>query len=247
MLQNGMSEEWIHPQPWPALADGEAHVWLAHLPAARGSIEQFEKVLSSDERARAAKFHFLEHRERWQMTRGILRLLLARYLDANASDIAFDYGPHGKPHLKHPPRSALHFNASHSGDYAAFALTRAGDVGVDIERVHEDMPRSDEIARRYFAPGEQRQLFALPESERARAFFTLWTRKEAFVKARGTGLFSGLDQFEVALNEPRVLSVMGADTGSLNWSMVALPPVADYAGAIVVRASSCATRFFQWE
>jgi 4'-phosphopantetheinyl transferase len=246
MLWKGMSEEWIHPQPWPALADGEVHVWLAHLPAARASMEQFEKVLSGDERARAEKFHFLEHRERWQMTRGILRLLLARYLDANASEIVFDYGAHGKPHLKDPARSALHFNASHSGDYAAFAMTRAGDVGVDIERVHEDMPRSDEIARRYFAPGEQQQLFALPESERARAFFTLWTRKEAFVKARGTGLFSGLDQFEVALDEPRVLCVMGADTSALSWSMAAFPPIPDYAGALVVCASSCTSRFCKW-
>jgi 4'-phosphopantetheinyl transferase len=247
MLRKRMSEEWTHPKPWPALADGEVHVWLAHLPAARGSLEQFEKVLSSDERARGKKFHFLKHRERWQMTRGILRLLLAHYLEADANEIVFDYGPHGKPQLKHPALSTLHFNTSHSGDYAAFAMTRAGDVGVDIERVQEDMPRCDEIAGRYFAPGEQQQLFALPESERARGFFTLWTRKEAFVKARGTGLFSGLDQFEVALDEPRLLSVMGADSGSPNWSMAALPPVPDYAGAMVVCASSCATRFCQWE
>jgi 4'-phosphopantetheinyl transferase len=247
MLPNGMSEDWIKSEQWPALADDEVHVWLAYLPSARVSFHQVETVLSSDERARAEKFHFPEHRERWQMTRGILRVLLARYLGANASEIAFDYGAHGKPQLKHPAPSALHFNASHSGDYAAFAMTRAGAVGVDIEHIREDMPRCDEIARRYFAPGEQEQLFALPESERVRAFFTLWTRKEAFVKARGTGLFSGLDQFEVALDEPRVLSATGGDARSLSWSMAALPAIPDYAGALVVCASPCAPRFWKWE
>ena len=241
-----MNERWTRPPSDAELADGEAHVWLAHLPSTRASLEDFRGVLSSDERARAERFHFIEHRERWQMTRGVLRLLLARYLEANAREIAFDYGAHGKPQLKHPVNSTLHFNASHSGDYAVFAMTRAGEVGVDIERIREDMPRRDEIARRYFAPGEQQQLFALAEPERARAFFTLWTRKEAFVKARGTGLFSGLDQFEVALGEPRVLSVAGAHARSLNWWMAELPSVPGYAGAMVVCASPCRARFWKW-
>ena len=241
-----MSEQWIVPEERPALADGEAHVWLAHLPSARASFDQYARVLSGDEHARAEKFHFAEHRERWQMTRGILRLLLARYLEADACEIAFDYGAHGKPRLRHPANPALHFNASHASDYAAFAMTRADEVGVDIERIREEMPRRDEIARRYFALGEQQQLFALPESERDRAFFALWTRKEAFVKARGDGLFSGLDQFEVALDPPRILSVAGANSASRNWWMAALPPVPNYAGAVVVRAASCVVRFWKW-
>ena len=241
-----MSEQWIAPQARPALADGEAHVWLAHLPSARASFDRYARVLSGDERARAEKFHFAEHRERWQMTRGILRLLLARYLEADARALAFEYGAHGKPQLKHAANLALHFNASHAGDYAAIAMTRSGEVGVDIERIRKDMPRRDEIARRYFAPGEQQQLFALPEFERDCAFFALWTCKEAFVKARGDGIFSGLDQFEVALDPPHVVSVAGTDIALLNWWMAALPPVPDYAGAVVVRASVRTARFWKW-
>ena len=242
-----MSNSWIKPPPTISLAHREAHVWLANLPLAFKHLDQLAGVLSSDERARAEKFHFAEHRERWQATRGILRTLLGRYAEAGANEIAFHYGAFGKPALLHPASAGLHFNASHAGDYAVFAITRAGETGVDIERVRNELPRHDEIARRYFAPGEQRQLFALPEHERAGAFFTLWTRKEAFVKARGTGLFSGLEKFEVSLREARVLSVADADRDSLNWWMAELPAVPDYAGAVVVQAPSCTARFWNWQ
>ncbi len=227
------------------LASHEAHVWLAHLPSARAGLEQLRSALSGDETSRAEKFHFVEHRERWQMTRGILRRLLARYLEAPASEITFTYNEHGKPALKHLAGSGIHFNASHSGDYATFAFTRVAEVGVDIERIRDDMPRLDEIADRYFAPNERQQLFALPESERTEAFFMLWSRKEAFVKARGNGLFSGLDQFEITLDPPRVAMVTGESTPS-NWWIAPFPAVPGYAGAIVVHSQKCSPQFWKW-
>ncbi len=238
-----MNEIWGEQPATGFLTDREVHVWLAHLRSAHQNIERLRSVLSDEENSRAEKFHFLEHRERWQMTRGILRILLGAYVEIPTNEIAFQYGAQGKPKLKYCESSGVHFNASHSGDYAVFAITRAGEAGVDIERIRDDMPRRDDIAQRYFAPGEQRQLFALAEPERARAFFKLWTRKEAFVKARGTGLFSGLDQFEVALDTPRVTH--GGAPGENFW-MAELPPVPGYAGAVVVRASSCVAQFWKW-
>jgi 4'-phosphopantetheinyl transferase len=240
-----MTGQWLESPTHPVLASNEAHVWLAHLPSARTGLEQLRGTLSGDETSRAEKFRFTEHRERWQMTRGILRRLLAHYLEVPASEITFNYNAQGKPELKHPGSSSFHFNASHSGDYAVFAFTLVGEVGVDIERIRHEMPRLDEIASRYFAPGEQQQLFALPESERAEAFFTLWTRKEAFVKARGTGLFSGLDQFEVALDAPRVVTVP-KESSPADWWMAALPGVPGYAGALVVHSRECSARFWKW-
>ena len=236
----------MEPPAQRVLGDCEAHVWLAHLPSARAGLEPFASVLSSDECARAEKFHFAEHRERWQTTRAILRLLLARYLEANASEITFDYNSHGKPALKDPARPDFHFNTSHSSDYAVFAVTRAGAVGVDIERIRDDLPRHEEIARRYFARGEYEHLQTLPESKRGRAFFECWTRKEAFVKARGDGLFSGLDQFEVSLAAPRLLSIAGDTTAAARWWMAALPAVPGYTGALAVQTPSCVARFWKW-
>lgn len=235
-----MSERWIDPDQWPELQQGEVHVWLAHVPAARARLPEFVQLLSLEEQGRAARFRFDEHRERSQITRGLLRCLLGQYLNSAPGKLSFDYNAHGKPEVKD---CGVHFNTSHSGDYAAFAFTRAGAVGVDIEKFRDDITRRDQIAEKHFAPGERAQLQALAEKDRGRAFFDLWTRKEAFVKARGDGLFSGLNQFEVCLGEPRVIGVRGA--AATDWWMAVLPEISGYSGALVVNAPSCSPRFWK--
>jgi 4'-phosphopantetheinyl transferase len=235
-----MNEGWKEPEHWPTLPAGEVHVWLAHIPPLRVRLDEFIQLLSPEERERAARFRFDEHRERSQITRGLLRSLLGRYSDRSPGELCFVYNAHGKPEVKN---CGIHFNTSHSGDYAAFAFTRSGAVGVDIEQFRDDITRREQIAEKYFAAGERTQLQALSEGERSRAFFDLWTRKEAFVKARGDGLFSGLNQFEVCLREPRVVSVRNA--AATNWWMDSLPEINDYAGAVVVNAPSCAPRFWK--
>ena len=235
-----MSDRWIEPEDWPALAGDELHVWLAHIPSARPRLSDFVQLLSPEERERAKRFRFDEHRERSQITRGVLRSLLGQYLTCAPQELSFAYNAHGKPEVKD---RGVHFNTSHSGDYAAFAFMRTGPVGVDIEKFRDDITRREQIAEKHFAPGERTQLQALAERDRPRAFFDLWTRKEAFVKARGDGLFSGLNQFEVGLGEPRVLSVRaGAAT---EWWMSALPEIEGYSGAVVANAFSCSPRFWK--
>ena len=237
-----MSEMWIEPEGFPPLATGEVHVWLAHIPSAVPRLRELAALLSADERERVARFRFEPHRQRSQVARGVLRSLLGRYLDVDPQSFSFSYNAHGKPELKD---TDLCFNTSHSGDYAAFALTRLGAVGVDIEEIRHNLDRSGAIAQRHFAPGEQQQFNAVPEGERINAFFQLWTRKEAFVKARGDGLFSGLDQFETMLNGAGLVSIRGAPAA--NWWVSSLPTVSGYAGAIVVNAAACITRFWRWE
>ncbi len=238
-----MNNHWIDAQIVPELSANDVHVWLAHLPSARPALERATAVLSIDERERIARFRFEALRECSTLTRGILRWLLGHYLQTAPEQLAFTYGLHGKPALV---STGLHFNTSHSGDYALFAFTRANDIGVDIEQVRGDLARREEIARRHFAPGENEQLQAVPESERTRAFFQLWTRKEAFVKARGDGLFSGLDRFEVSLGEPRVLSVDGSTAAAGQWQMIGLPEVTDYCVATAVKAPAVVPHFRRW-
>ncbi|HTD66080.1 MAG TPA: 4'-phosphopantetheinyl transferase superfamily protein [Candidatus Limnocylindria bacterium] len=236
--------KWSEPQEWPALGAEQVHVWLAHLPSQRAHAPRFLEVLSPQELERAGRFRFETLRERAHFTRGILRLLLSRYVKTPPREITFIENAHGKPGIERPPGTGLFFNMSHSGEHAAWAITRLGEVGVDIEQARDDMSRLENIARRYFAPGEQKQLSALPKSEQTRGFFELWTRKEAFVKARGDGLFSGLDQFEVSLADARLLSINLEDAG--HWWMSALPPLPGYAGAVVVKTPSCSPRFWNW-
>jgi 4'-phosphopantetheinyl transferase len=236
-----MTAEWIEPRGWPALAAGEVHVWLAHVPSARGRLAQLAALLSEDERERAARFRFELHRERSQIARGMLRFLLGQYIGCEARALTFCYNPHGKPELK---ERGWHFNTSHSGDYAAVAITRVAATGVDIEQIRLDAVHSDAIAQRHFAPGEQQQLSAIPQAGRAEAFFQFWTRKEAFVKARGDGLFSGLDRFEVSLNGAALLSVAGQP--ATNWWISSLPIVPGYAGAVVVNTATCTPKFWRW-
>jgi 4'-phosphopantetheinyl transferase len=238
-----MSEQWIEPHGWPALARNEAHIWLAYLPSSRPVLEQAIAILSVDEQERMGRFRFETHRQRSTLTRGILRWILGHYAQTAPGQIEFIYGRHGKPALA---SGSLCFNTSHSGDYAAFAITQSGDIGVDIEQVRGDMTRREEIARRHFASSEYEELLAVPESERTRAFFELWTRKEAFIKARGDGLFSGLQSFAVSLRESRVVSVDGDIKAAGDWRIILFPEVPDYCGAAVVRSPASVPMFWKW-
>lgn len=235
-----MTGAWVEPRARPTLGAEEAHIWLASLAELRPRHLALRELLPAEERQRAQRFRREEDRARWELTRAVLRQLLANYAGQPAHEIQFTLGAHGKPALASP--AGLHFNTSHSGGYAAFAITRLGEIGIDIEEVRADRVRGDEIARRYFAAGEQAGLLALDASQRPRAFFDTWARKEAFVKARGDGLFSGLEQFEVSLSEARLLRVPEGRVD--DWWMGALPEIPGYAGAVVVRAARCTPKFW---
>ena len=188
----------------PPLGDRGVHLWRAFLDAETAALETAAletagRLLSEDERTRAGRFHFEHHRRRFTLARGFLRAVLGRYLDIGPETIAFQYNRYGKPSL--PPRlgdQKLCFNLSHSGDWALCAVTLGREIGVDIERIQPHRATAG-IARRFFSPREVDALFALPEHLRAAAFFRCWTRKEAYIKAKGRGLSIPLASFAVAL------------------------------------------------
>jgi len=192
----------------PALVDrDEVHVWHADLDRVPEPVHA--DSLSADERERGRRFRFERDRRRFVAARGLLRVLLGRYLDVHPAGVRFGYGPRGKPFLA--SGDGLRFNVSHSGGLALLAFAWRREVGVDVERVRP-VPEAEDIARRYFSPWEAADLLRLPEGERAAAFFRCWTRKEAFVKATGDGLSRPLDGFDVTVapGEPaRVVRVAG--------------------------------------
>jgi 4'-phosphopantetheinyl transferase len=188
-------------------------------------LAQLIQFLSVEERARAERFRFPEHRHRYLVCRGTLREILSRYLDLAPAALHFDHNAYGKPSVA---GAGLHFNVSHSGDWAMLAVSAEREVGIDIERIDPSFVQ-EQIPERFFSPREVAQLRSLPPSEQPGAFFRCWTRKEAYIKARGLGLALALDSFDVSLlpDDPPALSRAG------DWSIRNLDAPEGYAAAIV--------------
>jgi 4'-phosphopantetheinyl transferase len=173
----------------PRLAREDVHVWRASLDAPPPRVSAWlQALLSPDENERAARFFFERDRRRFIVGRGILRSLLGAYLGRRPGEIRFCYGPNGKPALAEvKPGERVFFNVAHSEDAALFAFARAGEIGVDIERVRP-LPDWQAIAEASFGPDELIRLRRCPEAARREEFFRAWTRQEALLKATGVGL-----------------------------------------------------------
>jgi 4'-phosphopantetheinyl transferase len=177
------------PPPGLSLRGNEVDLWRAELdeqePEAFASLRA---LLSPDEEERASRFYFERDRRRFVVARGILRTLLGRYLRREPGTLQFRYGDNGKPALVMlAGEMPLHFNVAHSDALAVFAFCRAGEVGVDLERIRP-LPEWRQIAATYFSAQELARIEACPEHARAEAFFAAWTRQEAILKAQGVGL-----------------------------------------------------------
>lgn len=238
---------WPAPPAAPRTALGEVHVWLASLTAAPGSTQSCWEILDADERARALAFRFPLHRRRFVVARGTLRLILGQYLGQPPARLRLRAAANGKPVLAGNAPD-LRFNVSHSEDLALFAVTQARAVGVDIERVQEDL-EIEEIARRSFAAVEVDALLSLPPASRTPAFFACWTLKEAYLKARGDGLAVPLDGFAVSIS-PRgpaqLLDVRGAPGEPHRWSLRALALDGPYQAAVAVEGHDWNLRQWRW-
>jgi 4'-phosphopantetheinyl transferase len=193
------------------------------------------RVLAGDERERAARFHFDRDRSRYIVGRGSLRILLGSYLGLEPDQVELDYGHNGKPQLR---GAGLSFNLSHSGPVALYAISGAGEVGIDVELEGTDLAR-ELIAERFFAPAEVATLRSLPRSAQARAFLTCWTRKEAFIKARGDGLSLALDSFDVSLHPdrpPALLRTSWSEHEPDRWQLSDISdPAAGFVAAVALQ------------
>ena len=208
---------------------GDDAVWLADLDAADAG-DTALVVLTDDERARASRFVFDVHRHRFVVCRAWLRHRLGERLGRDAATLRFEYGPAGKPSLG---ADALRFNVSHSDRYALLAITRDVEVGVDIERVRP-LADMDGLAARIFSGAEREALARVPASRREDAFFAGWTRKEAFIKARGQGIaLLGAVEVELAPDQPARLLRLDGPPGELErWSIQALSPLPGFSAAV---------------
>lgn len=213
---------------------GEVQLWMTSLDPDAAEIETSRLVLSEDETRRADTFRRPVDRTRFTAARGWLRRRLAAYLGRDPARLVFSEGPHGKPFLPEA-EGVFDFNLSHSGGFALLAVSPGFPVGADIEEMR---PIEEKVAERFFSADEVRALLALPLAEREAAFFRCWTRKEAYLKALGSGLAKPLDGFTVSLgsDEPAcLLRVAGAPGEAEAWRMAHLAPVAGYMAAVAAR------------
>jgi 4'-phosphopantetheinyl transferase len=224
--------------PGHELTNDSVHVWVASLDLSAAKISSLKETLSRDECARAERFHSERDQNRFIAGRGLLRAMLGSYLDTPPEQLEFSYSPQGKPALANAPGpNELHFNLAHSRDLIVIAVTRACPVGVDVEWVRP-VNEAEGIAERFFSPGEVAKLKALPEAQRLTAFFNLWTRKEACLKATGEGL-EKLEQIEVSFlpDDPaRVLAISGNASAAQSWMLVELAPAPGFVGALATPA-----------
>lgn len=222
----------------PVLGEREVHVWRFTLDPSDERIARCETTLSADEGRRAARFRGPGLRRRYVAGRGGLRSLLACYTRARPETLAFSYGAHGKPSLvEAPPR--FEFNLSHSHGLALCAVSTVGTLGVDLEQIRPMEEDGRKLIGRFFSAVEQVEFLGLAEGERLGAFFRGWTRKEAFLKAVGTGLATVLDSFDVTLGPSVAAALLRFENdpaAAARWSLHDIDLGLGFAAALAVES-----------
>lgn len=233
----GLPATWRAPAAVPVLGPHDVHVWRVLLDEPRWPADQLADTLSPEERDRASGFVASRDRRRFLIRRGLLRRLLAGYVDRPPHALTFTAGFNNKPELAPPAAGApVRFNCSSSGPLALYAFARARRVGVDVEAVR-GLSEVATIAELCFSPRERGELGSLADRDRDRALLRGWVMKEAYVKAVGEGLTRPLADVEVSveLREPCALRAVDGDPAVTDcWAARELAPAAGYVGAIVV-------------
>jgi len=214
----------------------DVHVWQWNLDVRDGDFDRYWEMLSIEEHERADKFRFERHRRRFVAGRGELRCILGCYLALSPPAVALGYGPERKPFCTNEsPGWKICFNLSHSGNRAALAISNDFEVGIDIEQVR---PIEPNLPLEVFSARERAEFTALPAPERQKVFFENWARKEACLKALGTGFVLPPAHFEFELSArgdttPRFVG--GNAQEARHWRVRALSSSPTCAGMVAAR------------
>lgn len=226
----------------------EVHIWSLNLGLVPfQAMQEYESILSDDEKTRASKFRFSKDKKTFSLTRGVLRKLAGAYLDTEPKKVKFHYEQYGKPRFQ--DESRIKFNVSHSGDRAVIAFVRDYDIGVDIEYFKDDFDVLD-IAENFFSRREIDKLKMQPLKEQRQAFYRCWTRKEAFIKAEGSGLSFPLDKFTVSMHSDNEANLEHTDWSpdeKDRWNMFSFKPAQNYIAAVAINGNTTSFNVFDWK
>lgn len=225
------------------LSAREIHLWIVSLDTPPEPFDGLVQTLSSEERRRARRLAFARDRRRFLVRRGLRRALLARYADRHPSELQLFETECGKPELR---GGQVTFSCSYSGGLALYAVASGRRVGIDVEGLRP-VPGADEIARTLFNAAEYRILRGLPPRDRERAFLRCWTRKEAYAKARGTGLAEPLGGFVVRFGPDEVTLVERTDGGDGDgWSVASVSRLHGYVAAVAAEGRNWGVVCRRW-
>ena len=242
------ASEWCTPPPELSLSAHTVHVWRADLDLAAAYLRCLEQSLSTDERKRASRFRFARDRDHFVGARGLLREILALYLNAKPGRLSFGYGAHGKPFLT-GEHSTLRFNLSHSFDVMLLAVANMREVGVDVEGMRNIGLVMDEIGDSVLSGPERQALARFGGEDKRKAFLRFWTLKEAYIKADGRGVSLPLQRIDVSSPEGRV-AVPDESTGEWRtcprWELRTLATIPGYVAALAAEGQDWRLALWQW-
>ncbi len=229
------------------LQQNTATIWILSFDEALPHLSVLESTLSKEEKDRSKKFRFDRDRNRFILTRGVLRRLLGKYLDKDPESIKFEYNAYQKPLLQ--GNQLLEFNVGHSGGYAVLGFHRDTEIGVDVEYQKPELEPLA-IAQNFFSSTEVKRLGKFPESDQITAFYRCWTRKEAIIKALGTGLSFPLDAFAVSMEndeEAELLETLWKVSEKQQWQMRSRRLDDEHLAAVAIRDLKTEISFKTWE
>lgn len=237
---------WKDPPQKSTINSQEVHLWKINLDQSPINIKDGFKILNQDEKIKAQKFHFEKHQHRFIIARSTLKRILSFYLSLPPEAIEFQYNDYGKPELvDYLNNQQLQFNLSHSENLAIYAITSYHLIGVDVEYIRP-MPDAENLAKRFFAYQEFEQISYLPTTKKDKEFFTLWTAKEAYLKAIGKGLSGGLETVKVSSDEPRKFINL-PEINHTTWTLLSFVPQVNYLAAMAVQENRQVNHYFQLE
>jgi len=230
---NQKNYEWLIPAKAPELNKNEIHIWRTNMNFTAHSIDHFYLTLSHDEKSKANRFRFEKDKKRFIITRGLLRKALGHYLNIKPEDLIFIYNKYGKPSLTISSKYKLEFNLSHSADVILYAFAKERRVGIDVERLRP-IKKTQRIVDRFFSETEKRFYNSQNTGEREKAFFKLWTYKEAYTKAKGIGLTLPLNQIDVPFAN-KTLPRQGLCDEQWSWHEIEID--SDYLAALATEGN----------
>jgi 4'-phosphopantetheinyl transferase len=221
----------------------EVHLWQIWIPDFISQEAELIALLSPDELERAYRFRFPQHKQRFIIARASLRNILSQYLPIPPHKIEFAYGNRGKPFLKANPQH-LEFNLTHSDEMAICAITKNASIGIDIQKIEEKY--NPGIAKRFFSTAENQDLEKLPAAERNAAFCSLWSCKEALIKAVGEGLYVPLGDFSVSLEKDEQWVRLKHNTHEENYFLKKIDIHASFKCALAIDQEIKALLIHHW-
>jgi Phosphopantetheinyl transferase len=225
--------------------DYQVHVWQVNLKNRNGVPKDIHDYLSPYELERAAKFKFTHDREHYILRHYLLRLILCKYCDCQPQELRFRYNSYNKPFINIPEFREIKFNMSSSDDLMMIGLCKQNDIGIDIEKIRET-GNLEHIALENFSHRELEYFNS--ELKKTTAFFNIWTRKEAFIKAIGKGIYFPLKSFSVDIDPSgsyENIAILRHPVESKRWRTITLKTSDSHIAALAIKSVRFNVLYFQ--